>query len=293
MCSACLMHFFFFFPPPPCLCANATLYIPLWAFRCPCLLMLFISSPLASGRPGSSASAAQHSTHSAGIKGEACGEAGSELRNVSVITGREVGGSGEGRRKRRGWLSGHRAAVLLGCLWSGFHHPVFDHLPGDDTAAEVRASGPGRSARGSNFRAGAFLNRYPRSYLQRCHVDYLTAFTDVTLGWLRSHFRVCARAAEDHPALTHWHSRGTTQRSHAARARGGARASRRGDCSRRAVNERVVSERNTDLKQIPVANRKGQHLAEATVLVLSSFFFCGSRLLFECLVFWRWIKGMF
>lgn len=78
--------------------------------------MLFISCPLASGRPGSSASAAQHSTHSAGIKGEACGEAGSELRNVSVITGREVGGSGEGRRKGRGWWSGHRAAVLLGCL---------------------------------------------------------------------------------------------------------------------------------------------------------------------------------
>lgn len=38
------------------------------------------------------------------------------------------------------------------------------------------------------------------------------------------------------------------------------------------MNERVVSERNTDLKQIPVANRKGQHLAEATVLVLSVIF---------------------
>lgn len=64
--------------------------------------MLFISSPLASGRPGSSASAAQHSTHSAGIKGEACGEAGSELRNVSVITGREVGGVGGREEEEEG-----------------------------------------------------------------------------------------------------------------------------------------------------------------------------------------------
>lgn len=58
--------------------------------------MLFISSAMASSRPDSSVRAARHSTHSAGIKGEACGEAGSELRNVSVITGREVGGSAKG-----------------------------------------------------------------------------------------------------------------------------------------------------------------------------------------------------
>jgi len=45
--------------------------------------------PLAAWLHGSGA---QHSTHSTGIKGEACGEAGNELRNVSVITGREDGG---------------------------------------------------------------------------------------------------------------------------------------------------------------------------------------------------------
>lgn len=34
----------------------------------------------------------QHSTHFTGIKGEACGEAETELRNVSVITARDDGG---------------------------------------------------------------------------------------------------------------------------------------------------------------------------------------------------------
>lgn len=174
---------------------------------------------MASGRPGSSAWAAQHSTHSAGIKGEACGEAGSELRNVSVITGREVEGSGKGGGRRERGRGG--SAVLLGCLWSGFHHPVFDHLPGDDTAAEVRASGPGRSARASNFRAGAFLNRYQRRYQRRCHVDYLTAFTDVTLGWLRTHFSVCARLLPRIAGRSLGQLRGATHQSHDARARRG------------------------------------------------------------------------
>lgn len=184
-------------------CKKTTLSISLWAFRCPCLLMLFISSPMAPGRPRPDPAlqlrlpSIPHT--GPGIKGEACGEAGSELRNVSVITGRKVGGSREG-----GGSEGDRgSAVLLGCLWSGFHHPVFHRLPGDDTAAEVRASGPGRSARASNFRAGAFLNRYPRCYQRRCHVDYLTAFTDVTLGWLRSHFRVRARVCCGGSPCTH------------------------------------------------------------------------------------------
>lgn len=49
------------------------------------------------------------------------------------------GGRSGGRRGE----GGEGSAVLLGCLWSGFHHAVFDQLPGADTAAEVRASGPG------------------------------------------------------------------------------------------------------------------------------------------------------
>lgn len=90
------------------------------------------------------------------------------------------------------------------------------------------------------------------SYQWQCHVDYLTAFTDVTLGWLHSHFRVCA--VEDHPALAHTgqHTDCTLPVHEEGHKQGNQKPSRQGDCSWgptvcRRMNACVVSEQNTDL----------------------------------------------
>lgn len=245
MCGAFMMSFFFFlFPLPACQCARATLSILLWGVQVPLFINVvhFLSDGLRPdpilqlGLPNIPHTRLELRERPAVRRGASSGMSLLSQGGRSGGRGREEGAREEGRERG--------SAVLLGCLWSGFHHPVFDHLPGDDTASEVRASGPGRIARASNFRAGAFLNRYPRCYQRPCHVDYLTAFTDVTLGWLRSHFRVCARLLPRIAAhsLSHW--RGTTQWSHAARARGGARAFA---CRWRTASERLVSERNADL----------------------------------------------